>query len=93
MSLASSTRTAFTRWPLMSMPRISAALACASSGLSASLTPPALPLPPVFTWAFTTTRGVPALAKFAAISRASSGVWATLPSGTGTPYSPNNSFA
>src|SRR5215831_15343690 len=93
MSLASSTRTAFTRWPLISMPRISWALACASSGPSASLTPPALPRPPVFTWAFTTTRDVPAAANFSAIARASSGVRAMLPCGTGTPYSLNNSFA
>src|SRR5215468_2075543 len=93
MSLASSTRTTFTRWPLISMPRISCALACASSGPSASLTPPALPRPPVFTWAFTTTRDIPAAVNFSAIARASSGVRAMLPCGTGTPYSLNNSFA
>ena len=36
-------------WPLMSMPRICLALASVSSGPLASLTPPALPRPPVFT--------------------------------------------
>src|SRR5436190_1731064 len=81
MSLASSTRTACTVWPLMSMPRISCALACASSGPSASLTPPALPRPPALTWAFTTTRPPSS----AAAARASSGVSTVIPRVTGTP--------
>ena len=65
-----------TVWPLMSMPRIAAAAAAASSGPVASFTPPALPRPPTLTWAFTTTRGVPAAANSAAIARASAGVCA-----------------
>src|SRR5215469_6920313 len=93
MSLASSTRTECTVWPLMSMPRMSVARACASSGPSATLTPPALPRPPVLTCALTTTLGVPAAANPSAITRASTGVTATLPRGTGTPYSANSSFA
>ena len=55
MSLASVTSTRCTVWPLMSMPRIAAAFSRASSGVLASFTPPALPRPPVFTWALTTT--------------------------------------
>ena len=62
MSLAWATITLWTMWPLMSMPRMSWARALASSGLSASFTPPALPRPPTFTCALTTTG--------AAISRA-----------------------
>ena len=51
---ASSTR--WTVWPLMSMPRIaSAVLDAPRRASSASLTPPALPRPPVLTWALTTT--------------------------------------
>ena len=55
MSLASVTSTRRTTWPLMSRPRIAVAFSAASSASAASLTPPALPRPPVFTWAFTTT--------------------------------------
>ena len=46
--------TRWTVWPLMSMPRMSCARASASSGFSASFTPPALPRPPIFTCALTT---------------------------------------
>ena len=62
MSLAWATSTLWTVWPLMSSPRMSWARALASSGSSASFTPPALPRPPTFTCALTTTG--------AAISRA-----------------------
>ncbi len=62
MSLAWATITRWVMCPLMSSPRMSWARALASSGLSASFTPPALPRPPVFTCALTTTG--------AAISRA-----------------------
>src|SRR6185295_13846959 len=55
MSAVSVTITLCTVWPLMSMPRMSVARACASSAPSASLTPPALPRPPTLTCAFTTT--------------------------------------
>ena len=44
-----------TVWPLMSMPRIWPAPARPPRRRSASLTPPALPRPPVFTCALTTT--------------------------------------
>jgi len=39
----------------MSIPRIAPAFSRASFGFSASFTPPALPRPPTFTCAFTTT--------------------------------------
>jgi hypothetical protein len=93
MSLAWAISTEWTVWPLMSMPRIWLALAYASSGPSASFTPPAFPRPPVFTCALTTTRGWPWAANSAAIWRASSAVLATLPACTGTPYSANSCFA
>src|SRR5665647_1255294 len=73
----------------MSMPRIAAAAASASSGEWASLTPPALPRPPVFTCAFTTT--VPPI--FSAAARASAGVSATIPASTGTPCASKRSRA
>src|SRR4030067_820943 len=53
----------------------------APRGAPAALTPPALPRPPPCPWAFPTTRPPSS----AAARRASSGVWATRPSGTGTP--------
>src|SRR5215469_8153489 len=93
MSLASVTRTWRTTWPLMSRPSICSAAAWASSGPLASLTPPALPRPPVFTCALTTTWGVPAAANSAAISRAPAGSRATRPGVTSTPYFANSSFA
>ena len=52
-----------------------------ASGSAASFTPPALPRPPVWTWAFTTT-GRPSRS---AAATASSGVKATSPVGTGSP--------
>ena len=55
MSEASVTNTRCTMCPLMSSPRMASAFSRASSGVEASFTPPALPRPPVFTWAFTTT--------------------------------------
>ena len=58
MSVSSATSTVCTVWPLMSMPRILAAFSFASSGVSASFTPPALPRPPVFTCALITTSGL-----------------------------------
>src|SRR4051794_12603737 len=72
------------------MPRMSAARAAASSGLCASFTPPALPRPPVLTWALTTTVPPPSRS---APARASSGVSATAASSTGTPCSANRSRA
>src|SRR4051795_4629180 len=65
----------------MSSPRIPRAFSSASAGLSASFTPPALPRPPVSTWAFTTT-GPPI---DDAAARASSGETARRPSETGIP--------
>src|SRR5688572_10062546 len=89
MSLAWATITRRVMCPLMSRPRMSWARALASSALSASFTPPALPRPPVFTCALTTTG--------AAISRAMasacSGVSATPPGSTGTPCEANTSRA
>src|SRR3954454_169411 len=70
----------------MSMPRMSAARAAASSGLCATFTPPALPRPPVLTCALTTTVPPPSRS---APARASSGVSATAASSTGTPCSAN----
>src|SRR5437773_1446880 len=55
MSEARSIQSLRTTRPRMSSPRISRARASASSGPSASFTPPALPRPPVSTCAFTTT--------------------------------------
>ena len=66
-----------TRWtvrPLISMPRIAEACSSASSGVFASLTPPALPRPPALTCALTTTTP-----SSSAAARASSGVVATMP--------------
>src|SRR4051794_21479569 len=73
----------------MSMPRIPRALSSASSGVGANLTPPALPRPPVLTWALTMT-GPPSSS---AAARAASGVVTTVCLVTGTPYLPNSSFA
>ena len=81
MAEASSIHTQWTMWPRMSIPRMSRARASASSGVAATLMPPALPRPPICTWAFTTT--VPPMRSAAA--RASSGVEATAPSGVGMP--------
>src|SRR2546423_15714918 len=61
----------------------------ASAGVFASLTPPALPRPPEWTWAFTTT----VVANLRAIDSASSGVVATSPGGIGMPYLRKISFA
>ena len=74
----------------MSRPRISPARAAASSGLFAIFTPPALPRPPVFTCALTTTTGVPSSA---AAAEASSGVTAVMPRRTGTPCFSKTSLA
>src|SRR4051812_46808090 len=89
MSLASVTRTLRTRWPLMSRPRIACAFSTASSGVSASLTPPALPRPPVLTCALTTT-GLPMRS---ATPRAASAVSMVSPGSTGTPCLAKSSFA
>ena len=77
----------------MSMPRISAALAPASSAVRAGLTPPALPRPPVLTCALTTTRREPRSNMSWAARRACSGVVARAPGGTGTPCRSNRSLA
>src|SRR3954452_13325246 len=89
MSLAWATITLWVMCPLMSSPRMSWARALASSGLSASLTPPALPRPPTLTWALTTTGAEISRA----IDSASSGVSATPPGSTGTPCEANRSRA
>jgi hypothetical protein len=89
MSDASVINTRWTVWPLMSIPRMAAAFSWVSSGEVASFTPPALPRPPVFTWAFTTT--VPPSSRAAAA--ASSGVSTVRPGNTGTPCAANRSFA
>src|SRR6266508_2110840 len=87
MSAVSASITLCTVWPLMSMPRMSAARACASSGPAANLTPPALPRPPTFTCALTTTRPP----SRSAIARASCAVVATPPPSTGSPCRANSS--
>ena len=89
MSLAWATITLWVMCPLMSSPRMSWARALASSGLSASLTPPALPRPPTFTCALTTTGAEISRA----IASACSGVSATPPGSTGTPCEANRSRA
>src|SRR6478609_9429440 len=89
MSLASVISTWLTVWPLMSMPRMSAAFSAASSGLVVNFTPPALPRPPVFTWALTMT--LPPM--LSAAARASSTVSATTPGSTGMPCLAKSSFA
>src|SRR3954451_14123988 len=89
MSLAWATITRCVMWPLMSSPRMSWARALASSELSASFTPPALPRPPVFTCALTTT----GTAISRAIAAACSGVSATPPGSTGMPCEANRSRA
>ena len=82
-----------TTWPLMSSPRIASAFSRASSGVRASFTPPALPRPPVFTCALTTSREAPAPSRRSAASRACPGVVASSKSSTGTPCFLNSSRA
>src|SRR3954454_22292976 len=89
MSDAVATSTRWTMCPLMSRPRMASAFASASSGVSASLTPPALPRPPVLTWAFTTT----VVPYCSASALASAGVLATSPGSTGTLWAAKRSFA
>src|SRR6266851_6977060 len=72
----------------MSIPMICAAAARASSGVRASLMPPALPRPPTGTWALTATG--PSSAHAAA---ASAGVRATLPGGIAMPSEARTSLA
>ena len=74
----------------MSMPRIFSACWAASSGDLAIFTPPALPRPPIFTWALTATTEVPSSA---AAWDACSGFSATIPRSTGTPCFSNKSRA
>src|SRR5919112_4474679 len=73
----------------MSMPRMLRARSTASSGFSASLTPPALPRPPTFTCALTTTR--PPFCS--AADAASSAFSTTVPTTVGTPCLAKSSFA
>src|SRR5512139_3673247 len=54
----------------------------ASAGVFANFTPPPLPRPPAWIWAFTTT----AVPNSSAMISASAGVSATFPFGTATPY-------
>src|SRR5438445_2632314 len=72
----------------MSIPMICSAALRASSGVAASLMPPALPRPPSGTWALTAAG--PSSAQAAA---ASSGVCATLPAGIAIPSVDSTSFA
>src|SRR5688572_24603903 len=81
MSAAGTTSTLCTVSPLICMPRIAVACAFASAASLPSLTPPALPRPPVWTCALTTTVPPSRLA----IASTSAGVAATSPSGVGTP--------
>ena len=69
-------------WVLSCMPRISPASFFTSSMLLATFTPPPLPRPPAWIWAFTTHTGPPS---FWAASTASCTVNAGMPRGTGTP--------
>ena len=73
----------------MSMPRMRPATSSASCGVLASLMPPALPRPPTSTCDLMTT-GPPMRS---AMARASAGVAATSPCGTGTPYCPKMRLA
>src|SRR3954469_7632953 len=82
-----------TVWPLMFMPRMASAAAWASSGLLVTLTPPALPRPPVFTCALTTVTPPDFGPICSAAARASSGVVAMAPASTGTPCFSNMSRA
>ena len=68
---------------------MASAFSTASSGVVASLTPPALPRPPVLTWALTTT-GLPIRS---ATPRAASAVSIVSPGSTGTPCLAKSSFA
>src|SRR4051794_15944191 len=77
----------------MSIPRMARACSSASSALRAPLTPPALPRPPVLTWALTTVTPPLAVPMRSAAARASSGVVATAPASTGTPCFSNTSRA
>src|SRR5258708_4242899 len=72
----------------MSMPMMARAAARASSGVWASLMPPALPRPPTGTWALTAT-GPISRAAWAA----SSGVLATFPGGMAMPKEARTSLA
>src|SRR5512140_2712395 len=65
------------------------AYSLASAGVFANFTPPPLPRPPAWIWAFTTT-GVP---NSSAMISASAGVSATFPFGTATPYFDRTAFA
>ena len=82
-----------TVWPLMSMPRICSPAAAASSADFATFTPPALPRPPVFTCALTTTTPPLFGPISSAAARTASGVSATTPASTGTPCASNMSRA
>src|ERR1039457_4013798 len=68
--------------------RMRAASRRASSGVSTTAMPPALPRPPIGTWALTAT-----LPSSRAAAAASSGVRASLPGGTGMPAAPNRCLA
>src|SRR5690625_5650169 len=70
MSAPSAIITRCTVWPLMSMPRISPARSAASWADRAIFTPPALPRPPIFTCALTTTTPPSSPRSFSAASLA-----------------------
>src|SRR3989454_11302308 len=80
--------------PVWCVPKVLPSNSFANAGTSApffvSLTPPALPRPPAWIWAFTTYTGA---FSFAAHFSAASGVLISLPIGTGMPNCANNCLA
>src|SRR5471032_2201275 len=96
MAAPSSTSSRRTFWPLgpvwwvtSCMPRISLAFARTSSSDLATFTPPPLPRPPAWIWAFTTQTFPP---RPLAASTASSTEKHGVPRGVTTPYLRNNSL-
>src|SRR5665647_1816402 len=89
MSETAVTSTRCTRWPLISIPSIESAISSASAGVLATFTPPALPRPPTFTCALTTTGPLASSAN----ALASVAVVATPAAVTGTEWAANDSIA
>src|SRR5882672_686557 len=75
------------------MPIIFLKISPASSGLRASFTPPPLPRPPAWIWAFTTTTPLPEAISSRAAATASSADCTSLPRGTATPCARRISLA
>src|SRR5882724_2327501 len=100
MSQPSSTKTFLTFcpwapvwWVTSCMPIILLKISPASSGLRASFTPPPLPRPPAWIWAFTTTTPLPEVISSRAAAKASSADCTSLPRGTATPCARRISLA